>query len=337
VVRPALARSALALALGATAPLGLGCPAPATTARPEPPRTDEAPRPDEARPDEAPARADLPTGEAPTSLVVADGTLLWTDMAGGIWSMPADGSGTPRQLSDQKRPGFAFQLFTAGREVLATSRGDLLRVGVPGGPVTLAKIRGLVEYPIAAAADASFIYLTMFKRPEIVRVPTGGGAATKLAELPRAVLALHGGTLYAASYTTGVLVAIETATGKSRVVARGLGKPTAIAADPTHVFAACEHDQTLRRIDAATGAVTELARGLVNSDDVELDGDHVYTRTWGAQPALVRVAKDGSRPRELVAELPTPTDIAFDAGGVYVASRDGRRIVRLAKAALGGR
>jgi DNA-binding beta-propeller fold protein YncE len=177
----------------------------------------------------------------------------------------------------------------------------------------------------------------MFKRPEIMRVPAAGGEATKLAELPRAVLALHGGTLYAASYATGVLVAIETATGKSRVVARGLGKPTAIAADATYVYASCEADGTLRRIDAATGATTELARGLVNSDDVELDGDHVYTRTWGARPALVRVAKDGSRPRELVAELPTPTDIAFDAAGVYVTSRDGRQIIRLEKAALGSR
>lgn len=339
----ALGCSAFALALGCSA-LALGCSAPASPPRTEPPRT-EPPPADEAP--ARPARADLPTGEAPTSLVALDGTLLFTDMAGGIWSMPADGSGAPRQLSDQKRPGFAFQLFTAGRQVLATSRGDLLRVGVPGvpgapgapgapgGPVTLAKIRGLLEYPIAAAADASFIYLTLFKRPEIMRVPVAGGAATKLAELPRAVLALHGDTLYAASYATGVLVAIETATGKSRVVARGLAKPTAIAADPAHVFATCEGDQTLRRIDVATGAITELARGLVNSDDVELDGDHVYTRTWGARPALVRVAKDGSRPQEIVAELPTPTDIAFDATSVYVASRDGRRIVRLDKAALG--
>ncbi|HSK03151.1 MAG TPA: hypothetical protein VK932_17990, partial [Kofleriaceae bacterium] len=280
-----------------------------------------------------PARADLPTGEEPTSLVVAGGTLVWTDIAGGVWSMPADG-GAPRQLSDQKAPAFAFQLFTAGGEVLATSRRDLLRVGVPDGPVTLARIGGLAEQPLEVEADGAFIYLTLFKRPEIVRVPVAGGAATKLAELPRAVLALSGDTLYAASYSTGVLVAIATATGATRVVARGLGKPTAIAADGTHVFAYSERDEALRRIDVATGAATVLARGLVNSDDVELDGEHVYTRTWGARPALVRVAKDGSRPAEVLAELPSPTDIAFDAGGVYVASRDGRRIVRLARAAL---
>ncbi len=118
------------------------------------------------------------------------------------------------------------------------------------------------------------------------------------------------------------------------MVARGLAPPTALAADGAHVFATCEGDGTLRRIDAATGATAELARGLVNSDDVELDGDHVYTRTWGARPGLVRAPRDGSRPHELIAELSAPVDIAFDAGGVYVASRDGHRIVRLDRAAL---
>jgi hypothetical protein len=277
---------------------------------------------------------DLPTGDSPTSIALAGGALLWTDMAGGVWSMPADGSGAPRQLSDQRTPGFAFHLFTAGREVFATSRGDLLRIAGPDGPVTLAKIRGLVEYPLEAAADAAVIYVTLFKRPEIMRIPVAGGEAQKIGELPRAVLALRGETLYAASYATGALVAIATATGKSRVVARGLAKPTAIAADDTHVYAYCEHDETLRRIDAATGAMTELARGLRNSDDVELDGAYVYTRTWGARPALVRVAKDGSRPLEVLAEMAAPTDIAIDEGGVYVASRNDRQIVRLDKAAL---
>lgn len=313
-------------------PAASGCSAPAP--RPEPPRTPPLAMKTAEVPPARPARSELDAGGSPTSLAIANGTLLWTDIAGGIWAMPADGSAAPRQLSDQKRPSFAFQLFTAGREVLATSRGDLLRVGVPDGPVTLAKIRGLAEYPIGAAADDSYIYLTLFKRPEIVRVPIGGGAAQKIAELPRAILALRGGTLYAASYATGTLVAIATATGASRVVARGLAKPTALAADDTHVYLYCEHDQTLRRVDAATGAVADLSRGLVNSDDLALDGDYVYTRTWGKHPALVRIPKDGSRPRETLAELPSPSGIAIDAGAIYVASRDGNRIIRLEKAAL---
>jgi hypothetical protein len=284
-----------------------------------------------------PAREELDAREPPVSLVISGGTLLWTDIAGGIWSMPADRSAAPRQLSNQRQPGFAFQLFLAGNNVLATSKGDLFRVGVPGGPVTPAKIRGLAETPLAVAADARFIYLTLFRRNEIMRVPVAGGEAQKLADLPQAVLTLRGDTLYAASFSTGALVAITTATGASRVIARGLAKPAALAADDSHVYVYCEGAETLVRIDAASGAQTELARGLVNSDDVELDGDHVYTRTWGARPGLVRVAKDGSRPSELIAELPTPTDLAFDAGFVYGTSRDAKQIVRLSRAGLAAR
>lgn len=321
MARPALVLAALA---------AFGCTAPAP--RPEPPRPE--PPPEAPAPPERPARVDLPTGVPPTSLVLAGGTLVFTDDTGGIWSMPADGSAGAQKLSDPGAPGFAFQLFTAGSEVFATSRGDLLRVGVPRGPVKLGKIGGLVEYPLEAVADDDYIYLTMFKRSEIVRVPVAGGRAVEVATLPRAVLALHGETLYAASYATGVLVAITPATRASRVVARGLAKPTAIVADATHVYAYCEHDETLRRIDAATGDVIELARGLVNADDVVLDGEYVYARTWGRRPGLVRVGKDGARPSELLAELPSPTDIAFDAESVYVASREGKRIVRLARAKL---
>jgi hypothetical protein len=287
----------------------------------------------ERTPKRRPARRDLDANGSPTSLVISGGTLLWTDVAGAIWAMPADGSGAPHQLSDQKRPGFAFQLFTAGREVLATSRADLLRVGVPDGPVATAGIK-LAEYPLSAAADDAFIYLTMFQRQEIVRVPIGGGAPKKIADLPRAILTLHGKTLYAASYATGTLVAIATDTGTSRVVARGLAKPTAIAADDANVYAYCEHDKTLLRVSAATGTVSRLGEGLVNSDRIVLDGDYVYTRTWGERPALVRFAKDGSRPRQTLAELKSPSGIAIDDGAIYVASRDGNQIVRLEKAAL---
>lgn len=293
-------------------------------------------KPAEDKPlERGPARRELATGGAPMSLAIAGGQLLWTDLAGGIWTMPADGSGAAKQLSDQRTPSFAFQLFIAGGEVMATTRTDLLRVRLPDGPVKLAKVQGLLDDPLAVAADGAYVYVTMFRRPEIMRVPVAGGPAKKLADLPRAVLALRGDTLYAASYATGAVVAIATATGASRAVAKGLGKPTSIAVDDQHVYAYCEEDETLRRVHLETGESKVLARGLVNSDDVVLDGAYVYTRTWGAKPALIRVAKDGSRPSEVLAELPSPTDIVIDAGGVYVASRDGHRILRLEKSALG--
>lgn len=282
-----------------------------------------------------PARSDFHVGESPTSLVVTGGALVWTDSAGAIWTMPAARGGEPRQLSDQKRPDFAFHVFAAGDAVFATSHYDVLRVTLPDGPVTKLGL-ALAEYPEASVADAAFMYLTLFKRDDIVRVPIAGGPPQTIARLPRAVLALHAGKLYAASFASGVLVEVPTdGRGAPRVIVRRVPRPTALAADATHAFVYSEDRRALLRIALAGGEVTEIAHGLVNSDALVLDGEFVYTRSWGTPHAVLRVAKDGSRQPEVLADdLATPSRIAVDAEAVYVTSRDDARIVRFAKSAL---
>jgi len=181
------------------------------------------------------------------------------------------------------------------------------------------------------------MYLTLFKRDDIVRVPVAGGTPKKLASLPRGILALHAGKLYAASYATGTLVELPTApgAGKPRPIAGRLARPTALAVDADAAFVYCEGDQTLVRITLATGDTSVLARGLINSDALVADGDHVYTRSWGTPKTVLRVRKDGSRPPEVLADdLATPSRIAIDAEAIYVTSRDDGRIVRFAKSAL---
>ncbi|MBA3451647.1 MAG: hypothetical protein H0T42_00965 [Deltaproteobacteria bacterium] len=284
---------------------------------------------------EVKTRQDLAVGESPMSLIVSRGTLYWTDSLGSIWSMPAHGGGTPTQLSDHESPSFAFRLFTAGDQVLATSRKDLLRVESPTGPVRLAGVKGLLDNPEEATGGAGFAYLTVFKRNEILRVDAGGGGtAKKLTSLPRGVLGVHGDTLYAASYSTGVLIAIP-ADGAVKTLARGFIRPTAVAADATHVFVYSEKDRTLTRVDIATGELSVLARDLVNSDDLLVDGPWIYVFTWGARPALLRIAKDGSRAPQVIADdLKSPYRIAADETSIYVTSRDQNTIVKLAKSAL---
>jgi hypothetical protein len=280
------------------------------------------------------ARTDFKVGESPTSLVVVSGALVWTDSAGAIWTMPAAG-GEPRQLSDQKRPDFAFHVFAAGDAVFATSRNDVLRVALPDGTVTKLGL-ALAEYPEASVADAEFMYLTLFKRDDIVRVPVGGGAPKTIAKLPRAVLALHGGKLYAASYATGALVEIPSdGRGPLRPIVKRVSRPTALAADATHAFVYSEDQRVLLRVGLVSGDVTEIAHGLVNSDALVLDGEHLYTRSWGTPHAVLRVPKDGSREPEVLADdLATPSRIAVDGDAIYVTSRDDARIVRFAKSAL---
>lgn len=302
-------------------------------APPEIPETQIA-APEVVKPTVVP-RQDFPVGESPMSMIVSRGYLYWTDSLGSIWSMPSGGTGTPKQLSDQKSPNFAFRLFTAGDQVLATSRKDLLRIASPDGPVTLAGLTGLVDNPEEATGGEGFAYLTVFKRNEIVRAPAaGGGPVKRLTTLPRGVLGLHGDTLYAASYSTGVLLAIP-ADGAIKTLARGFNRPTSVAADATHVFVYSEKDKTLTKVEITTGTMTVLARDLENSDDLLVDGPWIYAFTWGTRPALLRIAIDGARsPHVIASDLKSPYRIAADADAIYVTSRDQNTIVRLAKAAL---
>jgi hypothetical protein len=314
----------LLAACGATAPT------PRVEPRPQPEVISAVPPP------RAPivARIDLDVPGAPTSLVVLGGTLLWTDSLGAVWSMPSDGAAPAKQLSDAQHPNYAFHLFRAGDHAFATSRGDLLRVE-DDGTVHAMRVAGLADLPEESTGDASALYITMFKRTEVLRVPLAGGKPKQLATVSRGVLGLHGTTLYAASYASGTLVAIPTAGGPAKTLAANLPRPTAVAADDSAVYVYCERDKAVRRIDLADGGVHVIARELENSDDLVADGAHLYTFTWGAQPGLVRLWKDGSHAAQrLTTDLKTPNKVAVDAEAIYVSSRDQHRIVKLLKSEL---
>jgi hypothetical protein len=285
-------------------------------------------------PAQHPARLDLPTETSPSTVIVSNDRLVWIDTAGSIWTMPtpapaADTSASARELSDQRSIGFAFQLATAGDAVYATTRAGLVHVALPSGPVTsiAAALPGAAEEVIS---DGNAIFVTLFKRDEIIAI-TPPATARTLGKLRRGVLAEHGDTLYAISYSTGALVAIPKAGGKPRPIARGFVRPTALAADATHAYVYTERDRTLRSVDLATGAQTRLADGLVNSDDLVADGRWLYTYSWdrpgGAR--LVRVAKDASTTETLADDLASPSHIAIAADAIYVTSRDQNKIVRL--------
>jgi hypothetical protein len=109
-----------------------------------------------------------------------------------------------------------------------------------------------------------------------------------------------------------------------------------MVADADHAYVYVERDKALLRIDLADGRVSTLARDLVNSDTLLLDGGHIYTRSWGKAKSIVRIAVDGSRPVEVLAEgLATPYRIAVDANAIYATLRDGSRILSLPRSTLG--
>jgi hypothetical protein len=287
------------------------------------------PRPEaEVRPAVVPARTDLATPTPPTSLVALGGALFWSDAFGAIWTMRADGSTPARQLSDGQKPGFAFHLFRAGERVFATSRKDLLRVDADGSVHAMSL--KLAELPEESVGDAGSLYITLFKRTEVLKIGATDRSRTTLATVPRGVLGIHGDTLYIASYSTGALVAVPTRGGAARTITTGLPRPTAVAADDEAVYVYCERDRTVRRVELAGGATTVIARGLENSDELLSDGPLLWTISWGPEPGLVHVSKDGSRPAaRLTRDLRRPTKLTVDDHAIYVSSRDEPRIVRI--------
>lgn len=280
-----------------------------------------------AAPAQRPAQETFAVGPSPVSIAVRGGALYWTDGAGSIWTMPSTG-GTPSKLTT---PEFAFKIVNAGDALVASTRKDFLRVGDTVQKMGLQ----LPELPEEVVADAAHVYFTMFKKTQIMRVPVGGGSAQPIGEIVRGVLALHGDTLYAASYSTGVLLAIPKAGGKPRTIATGLARPTALVADDTHAYAYLEKDRTLVAIDLASGKQNVIARALVNSDELVSDGKWLYTRSWnkGNRGSLVRIAKTG--PARVVGDnLAAPYGIAFDEDAIYVTVRASAQIVRFEKSAL---
>lgn len=301
---------------------------------PPPPRVE--PRPPPTVPEvavEREARRDVVVELSPMSVLSTGRALVWTDQAGAIWTASPTGA-SPRQLSDQKHPDFAFSLLAAGDQIFATARHGILRVDLEAGKVAPLAIEGLPDQPEDAVADRDHLYVTIFKRDDVLRIPVRGGKAEKLASISRGVLALHGATLIVASYAAGTLSVIPTAGGAPRIVARGLARPTAVAADATHAYVYGEKDRALRKIDLATGEQTRLAGELINSDDVVADGDWLYTRSWGTRGSLLRIPKAGGAVQTLADDLASPYRIAVDVHAIYVTSRDDNRIVRIPRSTL---
>jgi hypothetical protein len=331
--------------------------APAAPPRAEPPavRLDKLPEPPRVAPE--PARPGEPTPQvaqaidagtapqrittfeayAPMSLAIAGDTLLWTDPRGSLWSMPSRG-GTPVELSNQHMPGRPMYMNLAAHDgaIIASRAGDLVRVGLPAGPLQPLGLDLGTDSLLELVSDGTAIYATSFEHASAI-YKIEAGQKTKLLDHKRAGLAVVGDTLYAVSYSTGVLVAIKTSGGRPRTITRGLAKTTGFAADDKAAYVWGERDRAIRRIDLKTGKATILANeGFDNTDVLVSDGAWIYAHSWlgEGKSTFVRIAKDGSGVQVLASDLSAPYDIAVDDEAVFVSVRDSNKIVRFDKRAI---
>ncbi|HEU4731660.1 MAG TPA: hypothetical protein VFT22_27380 [Kofleriaceae bacterium] len=264
----------------------------------------------------------------PMDLVLHRGTLVWADLAGAIWMMPADGSGPPKQVTEQHKDGFAARPFVAGDRVIAKCGNGLLAIEVPGGAVTHIRVTGAPDLIENVIGDGSTIFFSVFNHDQILRVPVTGGAAQQVLEAKTGVLAVDGSTLFVASYDTGDLFAVPTAGGAPRTIATKLNHATALAADGDAVYLYTEGDQRISRVELATGATRVVGEHLVNSDEVELATDAIYTVSWPNK--LVRLPRaPGPAPATMSDKLFQPRGVVHDDQFVYVTSDQPPRIVRV--------
>lgn len=306
-------------------------------APPSQPLLPSQPPPEVAKPAPATPRPIevLEVDSSPTNIAIANGTLVWTDTAGALWTMPARGGARPKQLSNQHMPGQPMygNLVAVGSVVVATKQNALAKVTLPDGPIEVIATPS-EDWLIELETDGTAVYSNFMDSAEVFKL-TLDGTKTKLTDFKRASLAVHGDTVYAVGYGSGTIIAMKD--GKRRTIASGLRHPTGFAVDDQAAYVWTEGDRALRRIDLKTGKTTFLEKqGLENTDELVLDGDWVYLYTWfgPGKSKFLRVAKDGSGTQVLADGLGAPNSIAVDADAVYVSLQDADRILRFDKRAI---
>jgi hypothetical protein len=301
-------------------------PPPVTVTHPPPHDTVEPPPPPK-QPDTG--RREFAVATLPMGLALANGTLVWADRAGAIWMMPTAGGDPPRQISEQHRDGFATHPFVAGERVLVKASKKFDAVELPGGTVSSVDVTGSPGLIESAVGSAAQLFFTVFDKAGVFSVKAGGGASRRVAPVANAVLALHGGTLYIASYKTGELLSVPEAGGVPHTIAKKLHKPTALAVDDTAAYVYTEGDRKVLRIDLATGATSTLGTDLENSDELAIAGDAIYTVSWPHKLVRLPRTSDGPAAASVADDLTQPRGVVVDDKFVYVTSDSPPRVVRI--------
>lgn len=266
---------------------------------------------------------------------VDDKDVFFLDGAGFVWRAPKDGSGTASAVWDASR-GHATDFTLQGADVLVSARAF-------GGPPTLSRLAKSGGAPSTLSTesedalnlvhDDQNVWFSLFDGTSLRRLSLAGGTsvAVRTPGIKNGALAIDadpGGFLYVADYDRNRVSKIAKSTGVETVLTSA-PHPTGIRIDETHVYFACEDDESLRRIPKAGGAVQTLATQQQNADSMAVDSTWLYWTAWGGAPALLRTKKDGSgSPAVLLGSLHEPTGVTVDATKVYVANKgDGEVLV----------
>jgi hypothetical protein len=282
-------------------------------------------------------------------LALSNNTLVWSS-GESLWRLRLDGNVCAERIAG--RPAEAasavdsLRVAVAGDSVVAVTRTALMPLAPTVAPSGTA-VDALPETPQTFVMADGALYTSVWRGDAIYRVDLANGTVVELAQLAKGsgrfgfLLAVHGDTLYAASWGQRTLTAIPLSTGIPKVVARGLAAgPTALAIDDTNAYLYLESGP---KFPGAVVAIElakpnakprTLATGIANSDSLLRDGDWLYlrsdTRAKRGTIDLVRVPLAGGAIERVAADLPSPArPVGVDAEAIYLDG--GSRIVRLQK------
>ncbi len=260
-----------------------------------------------------------PATEAPTASDLGPQTVIgFTGLTApyGV-AVAADGAVTATSFPDQAT--------TVARVVRRTASAEaILATGELGSP-----------FGVALGRDGA-TYVTDASEGEVVKVPAGGGAATRLAftglSFPTGVAVDSAGTVYVADSGNGRITRLTTGGAQSDVAFTGLQSPYGVAVDAagTVYVADLDADAVVKRTTGGTQTTLGFT-GLDSPDGIAVaaDGD-VFVADAGNDRVLELPAAGGSQAVVPFSGLDEPAGVAVAAdGSIYVADAGNDRVVAL--------
>lgn len=263
----------------------------------------------------------------PSGIALYAGTLYWKDSGGGIVSVPTTG-GTPTTLA-VAYVGISGDVAADSTSVYWVDSTHLMKLPLSGGtPTTLATGWYNQDFGLTVgSANAYWVTGT----GGVLSASIAGGAVTTLASGIASgqvggngtVLSVGANNLYAA-YESGSILAVPLDGGALSTLASGEGKPTDIAAGPSHVAWSNEVFPSVVVVPIAGGTPTTVASE--HSLGVAVDATRVY---WVSALGVQAAPLTGGPAVTLAAASSAAEGLAVDSNYAYWADQGTGSILRV--------
>ncbi len=286
-------------------------------------------------PPAAPNDASPPATLAPIEAkwLTVRGGFVYALTSNEVWRVATKG-GAPQLLGRASGTAILSRLVVDDSFVYVSdgsdAQGQVLRVPLSGGALERFWDVGAGR-PVSgiALAEGAVLVTLMAGGGGLWRFDPAAGAAAKLTDTFSASVVVDGAFAYTGS-TGGTLVRTERATGASQELAFVDAAIDDMIVDGESLYLAVNEGAeagAILRVPVGGGTITRLA-DEERPSALAVGGDYVYWATEGARVddqfgdggRVRRTLRAGGPVEDVASNLPSPSSIAVDADGVYLAS-----------------